>query len=195
MARLLARKLEPYSPYFIEEPVLPGDTQALLDVTRSTTIPIAAGERCDAWQFQEVIERQAVAVIQPDLLHCGGILEARKIAAMAESRNIAVAPHCPLGPIALAASLQFAACTPNFLIQEHVTLGEGLLTEPFRVETAMSPLRTNPASALPSTKTRCGRGFLPAIGLRRNSDSPTAHSPSGNFHVRSSPRALHESIA
>ena len=98
--------------------MLPGDTQALLDVTRSTTIPIAAGERLTTrWRFQEVIERQAVAVIQPDLSHCGGILEARKIAAMAESRNIAVAPHCPLGPIALAASLQFAACTPNFLIQ------------------------------------------------------------------------------
>ena len=134
MARLLARQLEPYQPFFLEEPVLPGDTTALLEVARSTTIPIAVGERLyTRWQFQDVIERQAVAVVQPDLSHCGGIWEARKIAAMAESRNIAVAPHCPLGPIALAASLQLAACTPNFLIQEHLTLGENLLVEPFRV--------------------------------------------------------------
>lgn len=134
MAKLLARRLEPSQPFFIEEPVLPGDTAALLEVARSTTIPIAAGERLfTRWQFQELIERQAVAVVQPDLSHCGGLWEARKIAAMAESRNIAVAPHCPLGPVALAACLQLAACTPNFLIQEHLTLGEGLLAEPFRV--------------------------------------------------------------
>ena len=134
MAKLLARRLEPVQPFFLEEPVLPGDTNALLEIARSTVIPIAAGERLfTRWQFQELIERQAVAVVQPDLSHCGGLAEARKIAAMAESRNIAVAPHCPLGPVALAACLQLAACTPNFLIQEHVTLGEGLLQEPFRV--------------------------------------------------------------
>jgi galactonate dehydratase len=134
MARVLARQLEPYHPFFLEEPVLPGDTAGLRDVATSTTIPIAAGERLfTRWQFQELIEQRAVAVVQPDLSHCGGIMEARKIAAMAESRNIAIAPHCPLGPIALAASLQLAACTPNFLIQEHLTLGEGLLVEPFQV--------------------------------------------------------------
>jgi galactonate dehydratase len=134
MARLLARQLEPFQPFFLEEPVLPGDTDGMLEVARSTTIPVAAGERLySRWDFQELIERRAVAIIQPDLSHCGGIWEARKIAAMAESRNIAVAPHCPLGPIALAASLQLAACTPNFLIQEHLTLGENLLKEPFKV--------------------------------------------------------------
>jgi galactonate dehydratase len=134
MARQLARRLEPYQPIFLEEPVLPGDTAALLEVAQGTTIPIAAGERLfTRWQFQELIERRAVAVVQPDLSHCGGIWEARKIAAMAESRNIAIAPHCPLGPIALAACFQLAACTPNFLIQEHLTLGEDLLVEPFQV--------------------------------------------------------------
>ena len=134
MARVLVKLLEPYHPFFIEEPVLPGDTASLIEIARSTTIPIATGERLfTRWQFQELIERQAVAVVQPDISHCGGIWEARKIAAMAESRNIAIAPHCPLGPIALAASLQLAACTPNFLIQEHLTLGEGLLVEPFHV--------------------------------------------------------------
>jgi galactonate dehydratase len=134
MAPRLAQALEPFQPFFLEEPVLPGDTAALRDLSGRTTIPIAAGERLfTRWQFQELIEQRAVAVVQPDLSHCGGIAEARKIAAMAESRNIAIAPHCPLGPIALAASLQLAACTPNFLIQEHLTLGEGLLREPFRV--------------------------------------------------------------
>lgn len=134
MARLLARQLEPHHPFFLEEPVLPGDTGAMRDVALSTTIPIAAGERLyTRWQFQELIEQRAVAIVQPDLSHCGGIWEARKIAAMAESHNIVVAPHCPLGPISLAACLQLAACTPNFLIQEHLTLGEGLLVEPFKV--------------------------------------------------------------
>ena len=134
LARRLAQKFEPFDPMFIEEPVLPGDTAAIKAVAASTTIPIATGERLfTRWQFQELIEQQAVAIVQPDLAHVGGIYEARKIAAMAESRNIAVAPHCPLGPIALAASLQVDACTPNFLIQEHVTLGEGYLKRPLEV--------------------------------------------------------------
>jgi galactonate dehydratase len=145
MAKLLARRLEPYQPMFLEEPVLPGDTNAMLEVARSTTIPIAAGERLfSRWDFQELIERQAVAVVQPDLSHCGGIFEARKIAAMAESRNIAIAPHCPLGPISLAACLQLASCTPNFLIQEHLTLGEGLLVEPFKVVDGHLPIPEKP---------------------------------------------------
>lgn len=134
VARRLAQKFEPFDPLFLEEPVLPGDTAAIKTIAESTTIPIATGERLfTRWQFQELIEQQAVAIVQPDLAHVGGIWEARKIAAMAESRNIAFAPHCPLGPIGLAASLQVDACTPNFLIQEHVTLGEGYLKQPFEV--------------------------------------------------------------
>ncbi len=134
MAKRLARLLEPFDPMFLEEPVLPGDTAALKTISESTPIPIAAGERLfTRWQFNELIEQQAVAIIQPDLSHAGGIFETRKIASMAEARNIAVAPHCPLGPIALAASLQVAACTPNHLIQEHLSLGEGYIKEPFTV--------------------------------------------------------------
>lgn len=134
MARRLAPLLEPFDPMFIEEPVLPGDTAALREISRSTPIPIATGERLfTRWQFQDVIEQQAAAILQPDLSHAGGIMEVRKIAAMAESRNIAIAPHCPLGPVALAACLQAAACTPNHLIQEHLSLGEGYLKEPFKV--------------------------------------------------------------
>jgi galactonate dehydratase len=134
MSIRLAQALEPYQPMFIEEPVLPENVDALVTVARSTSIPIATGERLfTKWGFREVLEKQAAAILQPDLSHCGGILEARKIAAMAECYYAAVAPHCPLGPIALAASLQFAACTPNFLVQEQVTTGVGYLKQPFQI--------------------------------------------------------------
>lgn len=134
-AKRLARLLEPHQPMFIEEPVLPGDTNALREIAESTTIPIAAGERLfTRWQFQEVIEKRAVRIVQPDVAHAGGISEVRRIAAMAESADILIAPHCPLGPVALAASLQLDAVCPNFIIQEHVTLGETLLVEPFVIE-------------------------------------------------------------
>lgn len=131
-ARRLVRLLEPHQPMFVEEPVLPGDTGALREIAASTEIPIAAGERLfTRWQFQELISERAVRIVQPDLAHAGGISEGRRIAAMAESADILIAPHCPLGPVALAASLQLDATCPNFLLQEHVTLGESLLTEPF----------------------------------------------------------------
>jgi galactonate dehydratase len=134
LARRIIPLVEQYDPMFIEEPVLPGDTAALKNIAASTSIPIAAGERLfTRWQFNDLIEQQAIAIIQPDVSHAGGIFETRKIAAMAEARNIAVAPHCPLGPIALAACLHLAACTPNHLIQEHLSLGEGYLKEPFVV--------------------------------------------------------------
>jgi len=120
---------------YSEEPVLPGDVAGIKLVSSSTSIPIATGERLfTRWQFNDLIEQQAVAIIQPDISHCGGIFEARKIASMAEARNIAVAPHCPLGPISLAAALQFDSCTPNFLCQEHVTLGHDYLKVPFQVK-------------------------------------------------------------
>jgi len=134
-AKRLVRMLEPHQPMFIEEPVLPGDADALREIAASTVIPIAAGERLfTRWQFQEMIARRAVRIVQPDVAHAGGISEVRRIAAMAESADILVAPHCPLGPVALAASLQLDAVCPNFVIQEHVTLGETLLQTPFLVE-------------------------------------------------------------
>jgi galactonate dehydratase len=134
MSILLAHELEPYFPVFIEEPVLPENIDALVTVARSTYIPVATGERLfTRWGFREVLEKQAAAVLQPDLSHAGGILECRFIAAMAEVYFAAMAPHCPLGPIALAACLQLDATIPNFLAQEHVTLGEGYLKEPFKI--------------------------------------------------------------
>jgi galactonate dehydratase len=119
MAKRLVRALEPHSPLFLEEPVLPEHPEALREIARLTCVPIACGERLyTRWGFKDVLTSGAVDVIQPDLSHAGGLLETRKIAAMAEAYDVAVAPHCPLGPIALAASLQLDACTPNAVIQE-----------------------------------------------------------------------------
>jgi galactonate dehydratase len=122
----LARKFEPYYPMFIEEPCLPENVDTMVTIARSTSIPIASGERLfTKWGFRELLEKQAVAIIQPDICHAGGILEARKIAAMSEVYYGSVAPHNPLGPIALSACLQLDASIPNFLIQEHPTLDTG----------------------------------------------------------------------
>lgn len=141
----ICKALEPYGPMFVEEPVQPLDMQAIKRISSSTSVPIATGERLvTRWQFQEIIEQEAVAVVQPDISHCGGIFELRKIAAMAESRNIAVAPHCPLGPITLAASLQVDACMPNFLCQEQVSLGADYLKKAFEVKDGFIALPTGP---------------------------------------------------
>ncbi len=119
MAKVLVKEMEPFHPMFIEEPVLPENNEALREIARHTTIPIAIGERMyTRWGFKQALAEGYVDIIQPDLSHAGGILEVRKIAAMAEAYDVAVAPHCPLGPIALAASLQLDACTPNAFIQE-----------------------------------------------------------------------------
>lgn len=119
MAKQLATAFEPHSPLFIEEPVLPEHLDALSELTKHTTIPIATGERLfTRSDFKPIIADGIVDVIQPDLSHAGGITEVRKIAGMAEASDIAMAPHCPLGPIALAACVQVDACTPNVLLQE-----------------------------------------------------------------------------
>lgn len=119
MAKVLAKALEPYNPMFIEEPVQAENNEALKELTRHTSIPIATGERMyTRWDFKPLFEMGVVDIIQPDPCHAGGILECRKIAAMAEAYDVALALHCPLGPIALAVCLQIDACTPNAFIQE-----------------------------------------------------------------------------
>lgn len=145
MAIALAQVLEPYRPYFIEEPVQCENVDALLQVKKSTAIPIATGERLYGRHgFRRVIELQAAAILQPDLAHAGGITEVRKIAAMADTHYMAIAPHCPLGPIALAACIHFALATPNFLIQEHGNLGHGYLLEPFEVKNGRLAIPAKP---------------------------------------------------
>jgi galactonate dehydratase len=132
MAIQLIEAIKPYRPMFVEEPCLPETVDEMARIAGSTTVPIATGERLfTKWAFREVLQKQAAVILQPDVSHAGGIFETRKIAAMAEAHYATIAPHCPLGPVALAACLQVDACTPNFLCQERVTLGEGYLKEPF----------------------------------------------------------------
>ena len=133
-AKLLIRALEPYQPFFIEEPVQCQNVDVLADIARGTHLPIATGERVfTKWGFREILEKRAASILQPDLCHAGGILETRIIAGMAEAWYAAIAPHNPLGPISLAAGIQLAASIPNFLCQEQVSLGEGYLKQPFVV--------------------------------------------------------------
>lgn len=133
MAKILAKELEPFRPMFIEEPVLPENNEALREVARATNIPIATGERMfSRWDFKKLLEGGYVDIIQPDLSHAGGITECKKIFAMAEAYDVAVAPHCPLGPIALASCLQVDATSHNAVIQEqslgiHYNQGSDLL--------------------------------------------------------------------
>jgi galactonate dehydratase len=119
MAKQLARALEPLKPLFIEEPLLSEHLGAIRQLSRLTCLPIALGERLySRWDFKPFFESAAVDIIQPDLSHAGGLSECRRIAAAAETYDVAVAPHCPLGPIALAACMQLALLAPNFVIQE-----------------------------------------------------------------------------
>ncbi|WP_452094286.1 galactonate dehydratase [Deinococcus metalli] len=133
MARVLARELDAMRLLFIEEPVLSENVEALREVRRVTTTPIALGERLySRWEFKTVLQEGLADILQPDLSHAGGLTECRKIAAMAEAYDVAIAPHCPLGPIALAACLQLDAVAHNAAIQEqslgiHYNEGSDLL--------------------------------------------------------------------
>lgn len=132
------RILAPYKPYFIEEPVPPENVDAMVEVRKASPVPIATGERLlTRFGFRELFEKQACHIIQPDLCHCGGLWEAKKIAAMAETYYMGVAPHNPLGPVANAAALHFALSTPNFLIQEDM-----LTDVPWRWEVVQHNLKT-----------------------------------------------------
>ncbi|WLR61550.1 galactonate dehydratase [Guptibacillus hwajinpoensis] len=133
MAKILAKELETFRPMFIEEPVLPENNEALRDIANHVNIPIATGERMySRWDFKPLLTDGYADIIQPDLSHAGGITECKKIISMAEAFDVAVAPHCPLGPIALAACLQVDATSHNAFIQEqslgiHYNVGSDLL--------------------------------------------------------------------
>lgn len=141
-ARRLARLLEPLSPFFLEEPVAPENSHLIGQVVASTVTPVSTGERLYTRQEFLPVLQSGIAVAQPDLSHAGGISEVRRIASLCETFDVALAPHCPLGPIALASSLQVAFATPNHLIQEqsigiHYNEGAEVLDyvvdrEPFR---------------------------------------------------------------
>ncbi|KAK9312560.1 enolase C-terminal domain-like protein [Lipomyces starkeyi] len=119
MAKQLAKLLEEHRPMFIEEPLLSEHHEGIAELSQLTTIPIALGERLHSrWDVKKFLNPTIIDVLQPDISHVGGISEIKKISAMCEAYDIAIAPHCPLGSIALAACLQIAASTPNHVIQE-----------------------------------------------------------------------------
>ncbi|CRK15537.1 hypothetical protein BN1723_012259 [Verticillium longisporum] len=156
MAKQLAALLAPHRPLFVEEPLLSEHIEGIKAFAQSTTTPIALGERLHSrWDVKPYLEAACVDILQPDISHVGGISELRRIAAMAEVYDVPIAPHCPLGPIALAANIQVDAATPNFAIQEmslgihYNTGGHDLLTyiknpEIWNVENGYIPLMTGP---------------------------------------------------
>jgi galactonate dehydratase len=132
----IAREIEDYKPYFFEEPVPPDNIDALVRVASSINIPVATGERiCTHWGAREILEKNGAAILQPDIMHIGGILETKKLAAMAQTYYIPIAPHNAFGPVLSAASIHVDASTPNFLIQEFFypdkPLYDEILKEPF----------------------------------------------------------------
>ncbi|MBR6955425.1 MAG: galactonate dehydratase [Firmicutes bacterium] len=133
MAKILAKKLEEFDPMFIEEPVLCENMDEFVEIRRVANIPIATGERLfTKYDFKRLLQTGGVDIIQPDLSHAGGITEVKKIASMAEAYDVALAPHCPLGPIALAACLNVDATCYNAVIQEqsigiHYNVGKEVL--------------------------------------------------------------------
>ncbi|MDQ1922424.1 galactonate dehydratase [Massilia pseudoviolaceinigra] len=155
MAKVLLRALEPYRPLFVEEPVLAEQAEYYPRLAESTSIPLAAGERMySRFEFKRVLEQGGLAILQPDLSHAGGITECVKIAAMAEAYDVAVAPHCPLGPVALAACLHLDFVSHNAVLQEqsmgiHYNQGAELLDyvknkEDFRMEGGYIAALTKP---------------------------------------------------
>ena len=134
LAKQLAKALEPLGLLFIEEPLLSENHEGLAQIAQLVSTPIALGERLfSRWDFKPFLAGGLVDIIQPDLSHAGGLSECRRIAAMAEAYDVAVAPHCPLGPLALGACLQLAGCAPNVALQEmslgiHYNVGHDLLS-------------------------------------------------------------------
>ena len=157
------RVMAPFKPFFVEEPVPPENVDALAELRRQSPVPIATGERLvTRHEFRRVFELQACHVIQPDLCHCGGLWEAKKIAAMAETYYMGVAPHNPLGPVANAAALHFALSTPNFLIQEDM-----LSDVPWRWEVVTHSLKSENGYWLPAD--------APGLGVEVNEAAAARH--------------------
>jgi len=152
MAIQYCHAFEPYGLLFFEEPCPTEDIEATAQVTRVSRIPIATGERLvGRHQFRELFEKRACHIIQPDLTHCGGLWEARKIAAAAETYSMAVAPHNPNGPISTAVAVHFALATPNWLIQEAIT-GD----VPWRQDVVDDPYYTTDGFIEPPTRPGLG---------------------------------------
>lgn len=162
MAIQYCQAFEPYGLFFFEEPCPTEDIEATAQVTRLSRIPIATGERLvGRHQFRDLLQARACHIIQPDLSHCGGLWEARKIAAMAETHSIAVAPHNPNGPIATAAAVHFALATPNWTIQEAISSDV-----PWRSEVLDEGLTFEAGAILPPTRPGLGVEVNEAVAAR-----------------------------
>ena len=145
-ASLLIKALEPLKPWFYEEIIQPLNVDVMAELAKKTHIPIATGERVfTKWGFREILEKNAAMILQPDVNYAGGITELRLIAGMAEAYYAPIAPHNPNGPCSLAASLQVAACIPNFMVQERGDREHELLAEPLPpVKDGYRPIPTGP---------------------------------------------------
>jgi L-alanine-DL-glutamate epimerase-like enolase superfamily enzyme len=129
-AKRMARRLEAYDPLWFEEPLPPENPADMAEVARFTSIPIATGERlCTKHEFARVLEAGAASILQMNLGRVGGILEAKKIASMAETRSVQIAPHLYCGPVVAAANIQIATCSPNFLALESIGRFDGPLMD------------------------------------------------------------------
>ena len=154
----LANRLEQYDPLWFEEPVPPENKYEMGRVAKFTTIPVATGERLNTkYDFVDLFANQAAAIIQPDLGRIGGILEAKKIAGMAEAHYVQLAPHLYCGPIAAAANIQLATCSPNFLIQESIEKMYG-----FHAEILKKPINWQDGYIIPPTE--------PGLGVELDED-------------------------
>ena len=164
----LATRLEPFDPLWFEEPVPPDDMPGMARVRSHTSIPIAAGERLvNKVEFAQLIAAQAIDIAQPDLGRCGGLLEGKKIASIADAHGVQIAPHCYSGPIVGAANLQLAACTPNFLVLEAIKDWGG-----FHAELLKTPLRfENGHTLVPSE---------PGLGVELDEEVARAHAFDGD---------------
>jgi len=157
------RAIEDLHPLFCEEPVPPEQPDALLEVRRSVRVPIATGERlATRWEFRRICELQACHILQPDLSHCGGLLEARRIASMGETYLMGVAPHNPNGPVTNVVALHFDLATPNFLIQEDM-----LSDVPWRFDVVQTKLQSEKGYWLPLEE--------PGLGVAINEAEAAKH--------------------
>ncbi|HUG07589.1 MAG TPA: mandelate racemase/muconate lactonizing enzyme family protein [Acidimicrobiia bacterium] len=164
----LASRLEPYDPLWFEEPVPPDDITGMARVSASTTIPVATGERLSTkTEFARVLEAGAADILQPNLGRAGGILEGKKIAALAEAHNAQIAPHLYCGPIVGAANIQLATCSPNFLILEGIRDWGG-----FHAELLKTPIHWEDGYVIPPT--------APGIGVELDEDVARAHPYTGD---------------
>ena len=165
----LARRLEPYDPLWLEEPVPPDNQREMAKVARGTTIPVACGERlATKWEFQRVLEEGAAAILQMNLGRVGGILEGKKIASMAEACHVQIAPHLYCGPVVGAANIQLATCSPNFLIQESILDWKG-----FHTEILKKPIQWEDGYIIPPT--------APGLGVELDEDVARANPYTGTM--------------